>query len=155
MGRCPGEGRTPMPAFDADDLTDLAATESLRVVERGVAARRRQDQADALRWQESIAESEFDQARSRHELNQLLHYGHFIPITRGFTRAFVERNYPRWSWNELIEVLKAADIVRGPKGSPPHCLPALGAVHFNHDGSWLVEWEDGHVTTGRYVGASL
>lgn len=136
-----------MSEFHDEYLREVdTARESLLALKREVVERQRRGEADAVLWQESIAASAFDQARSRHALDELLHYGHFIPLRHGLTRAYVEKNYPGWSWNELIELLTSADVVRGPAGSPPRCRSSVGAVHFSHDGSWLVEWQGGRVT---------
>lgn len=120
--------------------------EALRAGARADNERELRDEADSARWQESIESTVFDQARARVDLNRLLHYGHPIPFGRGWMRKFVSENYPGWTWNELVAVLGAAGVI--VPGIPPRSHPGVGAVHFSHDGSWLVEWEDGRVTRG-------
>ncbi|GAA3200632.1 hypothetical protein [Microbacterium terregens] len=142
------DGRTAGSFDPGSDPTQRAAYDWLIRAARasaGAAAERALwDEVDSSLWQDSIAASNYDQARARVDVNRLLHYGHPIPVSRGFTAAFVSENYPGWTWNELIGVLKDAGVVIG--GVPPHCEPGVGAVHFDADGSWLVEWEDGRIT---------
>ena len=42
---------------------------------------------------------------SAEEIAKLAHYGHFIPVGKGFTRRYVEDNFPGWEWNDIIPVL--------------------------------------------------
>jgi len=42
---------------------------------------------------------------SRNAVKDLAHYAHLIPITQGFSRDFVHKNYPGWEWNDLLPVL--------------------------------------------------
>ncbi|WP_171013170.1 hypothetical protein [Microbacterium sp. 2FI] len=123
--------------------------EALEEGRRADAERDLRDEVDSAVWQESIAASSYEQARARVDINRLLHYGHPIPVGRGYTFAYVAENYPGWTWNELLDVLEDARVV--VHGVPPRCHPGVGAVHFSHDGSWLVEWEDGRVTRSTDV----
>ena len=44
------------------------------------------------------------------DVRELAHYGHPIPIGRGFTRDYVNKNYPGWQWGQLMNVLRRADL---------------------------------------------
>lgn len=44
------------------------------------------------------------------DVRELAHYGHSIPIGRGFTRDYVNKNYPGWQWGQLMNVLRRADL---------------------------------------------
>lgn len=90
---------------------------------------------------------EYAEHRSRDELNRLLHYGHIIPVSRGYTQAYVAEHFPGWSWNGLMAVWRAADIVVNRGGSPPKCKDNVVAIHFSGPSSFAVEWIDGTVTT--------
>lgn len=46
--------------------------------------------------------SVFREHRTREELNSLLHYGHIIPVSKGWTRAYVEDHYPGWTWSDHV-----------------------------------------------------
>ena len=81
--------------------------------------------------------------RTRDELNRLLHYGHIIPVSKGYTAKFVAENYPGWTWNQLIEVFIAAGIVVNRGGSPPKCDDRVEMFHFSGPTDFLVEWVDG------------
>lgn len=92
--------------------------------------------------------AQYAEHRTRDELNKLLHYGHIIPVSRGFTDAYVAKHFPGWHWNSLMAIWKAAGIVvRSPAGGPPWCDPEVVAIHFNGPDSFAVEWVDGTVTT--------
>jgi hypothetical protein len=85
--------------------------------------------------------SRFREHRTREELNSLLHYGHIIPVSKGLTSAYVEAHYPRWTWNALMSIFRAADIVvPNPYGGPPKCDDRVVAFHFSSPTEFHVEW---------------
>lgn len=86
--------------------------------------------------------------RTREELNDLLRFGHIIPVSRGWTRAYVDEHYPGWTWNGLVGVLRAAGVLVDRGGSPPCCAPGVRAVWFDSEDGWLVEWENDRHTCG-------
>lgn len=92
--------------------------------------------------------SSFLEHRTGEQLNELLHFGHVIPVSKGYTRRYVQTHYPGWTWNSLIAVLKAADVFVGRGGSPPRCDDQVRAVHFDSATSFAVEWLD-RAPTGR------
>jgi hypothetical protein len=62
-------------------------------------------------------ENQQDEAVERHDyyltaedVRELAHYGHPIPIGRGFTRDFMIDRYPGWQWGQLMNVLRRADL---------------------------------------------
>lgn len=131
-------------ALETGGAASLAeAVKEMIVNDRKVELR---DEVDSSRWQESVANSRFAVARTRADLNALLHYGHFIPVSRGLTAKYVDEHFPGWTWNGLTAVLNAAGVFIGGGAGTPYCDPAVGAVHFDNTESWLVEWEDGNVT---------
>ncbi|MFD1860536.1 hypothetical protein EHW97_13285 [Aeromicrobium camelliae] len=86
--------------------------------------------------------------RSARQIDDLLHYGHFIPVGRGLTDTYVATHFPGRTWNDLMEVWKAAGIVvRSTAGGPPRCDVRVKTVHFTDATDFAVEWEDGTVTT--------
>lgn len=81
------------------------------------------------------------------QINSFLHYLHFIPMGNGLTKKHVDRYFPGWTSELLVETLKAADVFVGRGGSPPHCRPTVKAIRFTGPRHWAVEWLDGTVTT--------
>lgn len=86
--------------------------------------------------------------RTKAELNDLLRHGHIIPISRGLTDRHVGAHYPGWTWNSLMRLLTAAEVVVLRGGSPPRCVENVVSVRFDATGSWCVTWEGGARTTG-------
>ena len=84
--------------------------------------------------------SHFREHRSLEECNALLHYGHIIPVSRGYTRKFVTENYPGWTWNELMQVFRSAGILINRGGSPPACDHRVITFHFSSPSEFYVEW---------------
>lgn len=94
-------------------------------------------------------ESQWDNYREHRtgaQIDHLLHYGHAIPLGRGYTQKYVDENFPGWSWSELLNVFKAADIFLGRAGAPPRCHPTVKAIHFTDARTWQVEWLSGEIT---------
>ena len=93
--------------------------------------------------------SRFREHRTREDLNALLHYGHIIPVSRGWTRAYVETRYPGWTWNALMAIFQAADVVVSSKcGGPPKCDDRVALLHFSTTDDFIVEWIDGAARLG-------
>ncbi len=88
----------------------------------------------------------YAQHRTSDEVRRLLNYGHAIPIGHGKTKRFVDENYPGWTWNQLVEVLKAAGVFVPRGGGTPTCDPNLAEIYFDSDRGWLV-----HRTNGRAI----
>jgi len=42
---------------------------------------------------------------SVNNLLRLASYGHWIPMTRGLYKPYLEKNLPGWEWNQIIPVL--------------------------------------------------
>ena len=89
------------------------------------------------------SDPQFKQRRTREELNALLHYGHIIPVSKGWTRAYVNEHFPGWTWNELVRIVRVAGILVSKGGSPPRCDERVQELHFDSENAWLVEWTDG------------
>ena len=39
------------------------------------------------------------------DLLSLASYAHWIPMTRGLYKPYLERNFPGWEWNQIIPLL--------------------------------------------------
>jgi hypothetical protein len=108
--------------------------------------------------------SRFREHRALDECKRLLHYGHVIPVSRGYTARYVAEHFPGWTWNELVAVFVAAGIFVNRGGSPPTCDDRVATFHFSSSTDFFVEWADGvepddvaakrsanDRTTGQYV----
>ncbi|MGM7667636.1 hypothetical protein [Microbacterium sp. A93] len=93
----------------------------------------------------------YKEVRTKKQLNELLHYGHSLPVRRGYTDEYVREHYPDWTWNALVRVLTAAGVYVGRGGSPPCCDDRVVRVHFDSEQAWRVEWDDGTNTVGPAV----
>ncbi len=92
------------------------------------------------------APAPFKHLRRQHEMSNLLHHGHIIPVRRGYHRAHVDRHFPGWTWNALLAILKQAGVMQGPGGGPLECNPDVRIVFFTDTETWAIEWVDGAVT---------
>lgn len=83
---------------------------------------------------------------TRAAIDQVLHYTHWIPVGRGFTRDFLAANYPGWDLASLIKVFVAAGIKMSPQsgGSPfgGRCHWRVKELHFNNEDDFFVEWDE-------------
>lgn len=59
---------------------------------------------------DSIYLSSFDIAR-------IAHHAHWIPMSRGITRAFMEANFPGWSFNDIVPRLRREGLFRTQRQS--------------------------------------
>lgn len=93
--------------------------------------------------------SRYDEHRSGAEMQRLLHHGHWVPVLRGYTRAYVEQHFPGWTWNRLLDVCRSAGIVDPASGGdrPLRCDDCVVQFHFTDRRSFAVEWDDGTVST--------
>jgi len=90
---------------------------------------------------------EYAERRTGAELDRLLHYGHWIPVIRGYTAEYVDEHFPGWTWNTLMLIWRAAGIVvKSEVGGPLRCDGRVKAVYFNGPDSFAVEWIDGTIT---------
>ena len=93
----------------------------------------------------------------RAAVDKLLHYTHWIPISRGFTAAFLDKNWPGWSLAGAIAVFDAAGIrvlkVSGRAGAPHggFCHWKVREIHFNSSEDFHVEWNDLEEDDGRFL----
>jgi len=146
-GRNDGEPSTSIFFTPAEAKEPGGAERILAALEAGRRAedeRRLRDAVDAARWQDSIAGSRHDLALARDDVNGFLHVIHPIPLRLGRADEYVAKHFPGWTWRQLYELVGEAGVIEG--GLPPECYAEVGAVHISHDGSWLVEWEDGRIT---------
>lgn len=94
----------------------------------------------------SQSERDFREHRSRAEVASLLRYGHIIPVSKGYTDAYVASHFPGWTWNQLMEVWRSAGIVVRTGGGMATCHHGVVSIAFNGPGDLQVEWADGTLT---------
>lgn len=58
----------------------------------------------------------FDYYLTADDVRWLAHYGHAIPIMKGFTLEYVNTHYPGWSWSQLVNTLKRAGLYAKNEG---------------------------------------
>lgn len=102
-------------------------------------------------------EARFAWHADRAAVDKLLHYTHWIPVSRGFTDDFLHKNWPGWSLAGAIAVLDAAQIRVLPtsdRACAPHggyCHWKVREIHFNSSSDFFVEWNDLEEDDGRYL----
>lgn len=82
---------------------------------------------------------------SRAEVDQVLHYTHWIPNTRGFTERFFAHQYPGGSLGTFVAAFRAAGILLSDHHGTPHggrCHWRVRWIYFSDATSWAVEWDD-------------
>ena len=85
---------------------------------------------------------------TRAHVDKVLHYTHWIPISKGFTQQFLAREYPGWTLGTLIGLFDAAGIRitpadnEGASGAPHggRCHWQVTAFYFNDADDFHVEW---------------
>lgn len=92
--------------------------------------------------------AKYAEHRTGTEMQRLLHHGHWIPVLRGYTAAYVAEHFPGWSWNSLLDGCRAADIINPDtgRGAPLSCDPRVRTFHFTSKRVFAVEWDDGTVS---------
>ena len=58
----------------------------------------------------------FDYYFTAEDVRDLAHYGHAIPVMKGFTQDYVNKHYPGWSWSQLVNTLKRAGLYAKKEG---------------------------------------
>jgi len=58
----------------------------------------------------------FDYYFTADDVRLLAHFGHAIPIMKGFTLEYVNTHYPGWSWSQLVNTLKRAGLYAKNEG---------------------------------------
>lgn len=59
-------------------------------------------------------------------LRKIAGYAHWIPITRGIYKDFLQRNYSGWEWNQIIPALIKKGIVKVHTKDPEFQLLSQG-----------------------------
>ena len=87
---------------------------------------------------------------TRAHVDYVLHYTHWIPISRGFTQQMLAKYYPGFTLGGLIAVFDAAGIrilprkLRGAAGAPHG-----GRCHWKVDAFYFTSAEHFHVVWNR------
>ena len=54
------------------------------------------------------------------DLLRIASYAHWIPMTRGLYKPYLERNFPGWEWNQIIPLLIKKKILVINSKDPRH-----------------------------------
>lgn len=76
---------------------------------------------------------------TRDQIDEILHYAHIIPVSKGYTAAFMHKRYPQHEFNALMQVFRAAEILDRSAGMP-RCRRSVAALHFTSTDSFEVDW---------------
>lgn len=92
---------------------------------------------------------------SRADIDEVLHYTHWIPASRGITDRFFADRYPGGSLGAFVAIFRAASIILRDHVGSPHggrCHWRLRHLYFTDTATWSIEWDDA-VTgdDGRYL----
>jgi len=97
--------------------------------------------------------SRFRMHLDRAAVDQVCHYTHWIPNTRGFTKEFFARTYPSWSLASMMKVFQNSGIlVKDGKGSEygGRCHWKVRTIHFSSPEDFFVEWDTDAEDDGRF-----
>jgi hypothetical protein len=77
---------------------------------------------------------------TRHGLERMIHHIHPIPLGRGFTAAFMSKNWPGLSLSDAMNAAKAAGVVKRDRRhfAGVGVRAAVKEMHILHDGSLRV-----------------
>lgn len=92
---------------------------------------------------------------SAFDVKRIAHYGHWIPAGRGWTREFMEANWPGWGWGEIMTAIKRSGAYRPNEGHGGQLHDGYIGVLINRtesvadDGSLQHPLKDAFVQTDR------
>lgn len=131
--------KVPEWYWDASEDEKLAFTRS---VINGVREQQRplEDELHPTSGEMNEEFAHFREHRSRHQVDRFLHHMHAVPVSRGITKAYVDKEFPGWEVNDLKAVFKAAGLIaETPPGAPLRTTDDYRAIHFNDAQDWAVE----------------
>lgn len=79
---------------------------------------------------------------TRHQIDEVLHHAHIIPMSHGFTGRLFATKYPGWDLNSFISVFQAAGIHLRDIGHSGRCHWQVKRLHFDSVESFDVEWDE-------------
>lgn len=91
-------------------------------------------------------ENQSDAAGSRSEhylvaedVKRLAHYGHVIPMGKGFTRDFMAAHYPGWEWGQLLGAIAKAGLYVPNQGHGGRLAEGYVGVLVQLDGTSIAD----------------
>ena len=83
-------------------------------------------------------------SRSEHylvadDVKRLAHYGHVIPMGKGFTRDFMAAHYPGWEWGQLLGAISKAGIYVRNQGHGGRLAEGYVGVLVRLDGTAIAD----------------
>ena len=77
---------------------------------------------------------------SRAEIAKILHYVHPIPVGKGFTREFLNKNHPGWKLGDLMKWFAEAAIISGHAMSSFKVEPRVAGLLVFDNKTFEVVW---------------
>ena len=77
---------------------------------------------------------------SRAEIAKILHYVHPIPVGKGFTREFLNKNHPGWQLGDLMKWFTTAEIISGHAMSSFEVEPKVAGLIVFKNKTFEVVW---------------
>lgn len=78
---------------------------------------------------------------TREQINEIVHYAHIIPVSKGYTAKFMRERYPQQDFNMLMRVFNAAGVLDPTGFGMSTCRKAVAALRFSDSEHFEVEWE--------------
>ena len=85
----------------------------------------------------------FDYYLTADDVRWLAHYGHPIPISKGFTLQYMNRHYPGWSWSQLVNTLRRAGLYAKNAGHGARITEGFVGALVLADGDGVAIGDDG------------
>jgi hypothetical protein len=85
----------------------------------------------------------FDYYLTADDVRDLAHYGHAIPISKGYTLAYVNTHYPGWSWSQLVNTLKRAGLYAKKEFHGAHITEGFFGALVLAEGDGVAVGDDG------------
>jgi len=79
---------------------------------------------------------------TRHQIDEVLHHAHIIPIAHGYTDILFATKYPGWDLNGFLGVFTVAGIHLHDIGHSGRCHWQVKSLHFDNVESFAVEWDE-------------
>jgi len=76
----------------------------------------------------------------RAQIAKILHYVHPIPVGKGFTREFLNKNHPGWELQHLMKWFETAEIISGHAMSSYKVEPKVAGLIVFKNKTFEVVW---------------
>jgi hypothetical protein len=73
------------------------------------------------------------------DVKRLAHYGHVIPMGKGFTRDFMAAHYPGWEWGQLLSAIAKGGLFVPNQGHGGRLADGYSGVLVRLDGTAIAD----------------